>query len=269
MRNRTFRFFCFVLLLISLQAKGTVWNADNIQMVHLQDSTRYVCDPEQIMNDAARVEADGYLRKLQTMYGVQTVFIVVNNVEDGDCFQLAEDVGNKYGVGRKGEDRGLVIVIAVDDRKYFIAPGKGLEAELTDVVCGVIGRRCIAANMKENDVNEAVVSTVKTIYDRFKDGDQGQGYDDEATEEEPDFFTVIVLLLLLGIPTYLLIRYVLATLGFINPLSHSDNDDDDGFFFGGGFGDGFGSGGGFGGGGFGGGSFGGGSFGGGGAGGGW
>jgi len=40
---------------------------------------------------------------------------------------LAVDVGNKRGVGEEKYDNGIIMVIAIDDRKRFIAVGYGLE----------------------------------------------------------------------------------------------------------------------------------------------
>ena len=57
--------------------------------------------------------------------GIQTVFVIVSHVKNGDAFRVAEDIGNKYGVGDRKTRRGLVVVVAVDDKKYFIAPGNG------------------------------------------------------------------------------------------------------------------------------------------------
>lgn len=261
----------FALLSYATRMQAKVWSADDIPMVHLQDRNRYVCDPDGLMSVADRDSADFYLHRLQTECGIQTVFIVVNNVKNADCFRMAEDVGNKYGVGDKKNRRGLVVVMAVKDRRYFIAPGKGLEADLTDVECDDIARACIVKNMKLNDTDEAVVSTVKAFYNKFKTGGTGLGYDDpsESMDDDSIFAMIVVLLLCFGYPVYLIIRSLLETLGVVKPRKkhahHRRRDDDDWFppFI-------LGGGGGFGGGnGFSGGSFGGGSFGGGGAGGGW
>lgn len=267
---------CLLLLLFALlpcvtRMQARVWSADDIPMIHLQDRNRYVCDPDGLMSVADRDSADLYLRKLQTECGIQTVFIVVDNVKNADCFRMAEDVGNKYGVGDKKNRRGLVVVIAVNDRRYFIAPGKGLEADLTDVECDDIARMCIVRNMKLNNTDQAVVSTVKALYNKFKTGSTGLGYDDpsDSTGDDSIFAIIVVLLLCFGYPVYLIFRSLLEALGLVKPRRRQAhkryrNDDDwfPPFILGGG--GGFGSGGGFSGG-----SFGGGSFGGGGAGGGW
>ena len=266
------RLLFLILTLFSVVCvNAKVWSADDIPMIHLQDKTRYVCDPENIMGEANRDTADYYLRKLQTECGVQTVFIVVNHVKDQDCFRMAEDVGNKYGVGDKKNSRGLVIVIAVQDRRYFIAPGKGLEAELTDVECDDIAQQCIVKYMKENDLDYAVIATTKALYNKFKTGSTGLGYDDPDTESDDGIVIAIILtILIFGYPAYLFIRQILEDHGIVKPRKkrrrrHNDDDWFPPFIFGGG--------GGFGGGSFGGGisggSFGGGSFGGGGSGGGW
>ncbi|MGI6243970.1 MAG: TPM domain-containing protein [Prevotella sp.] len=272
MGSRLYDFLLTIILaLTALTANAKVWSADDVPMVHLQDRTKYVCDPENLMSLDARDSSDVYLRKLHTECGVQTVFVVVGNVKNADCFRMAQDIGNKYGVGTKKERRGLVVVVAVNDRKYFVAPGKGLEGDLTDIECDDIARACIVANMKVNDIDMAVWQTSRALYNKLKTGKTGIPKIDDPDEysEEDGVMIIFLLLVFFGWPILMLIRYILETFGIIKKKPHKRsrrrNDDDwfPPFIFGGGGGFG-----GFGGG-TGGGSFGGGSFGGGGAGGGW
>jgi uncharacterized protein len=252
---------------------GRVWTADQIPMVHLQDRTQYVCDPDGILNPEVKTEADRILYDLQHQCGIQTVFIIANRVKDGDAFRLAQDVGNNYGVGDRKNRRGLVVVIAVQDHQYFIAPGKGLEGDLTDVECNDIGRACIVQNMKRGRPDSAIVATSRAMYNKFKTGKTGIDRVDkgEVSSWKDIFLMIFLILLFFGYPGFLLVMWFLKQYGLISPnnrfLRHRKNhhDHDDGppfFFFGGGgnFFDGGGSSGG---------SFGGGSFGGGGSGGGW
>jgi len=253
-------------------ACAKVWTADEVPMVHLQDRTKYVSDPESLMSRAMRDTADVWLHKLHRECGVQSVFVVVPHVRNADCFRMAQDIGNKYGVGTKKDRRGLVVVLAVKDRKYFIAPGKGLEADLTDIESNDIARACIVANMRVNDIDGAIVSTSKAIYNKLKTGQTGIEQIDRADEYgEDDWGEVLFLFLIFFGPViFMLVRYLLETFGIVkkSPAKRRNRRDDDDWFppfiFGGGGGFGHSGGGSFGGG-----SFGGGSFGGGGAGGGW
>ena len=179
---------------------------------------------------------------------------------------MAQDIGNRYGVGTRKDRRGLVVVIAVEDRRYFIAPGKGLEADLTDVECDDIARKCIVKNMREGDINEAVESTCKALFRKLSTGDAGmQGEDEDSFDAGDIFLLIFILFFCFGSTIWAIITYVLGRLGIIKPKkkNHRGKDNDDWmppFLFGGGGGSFGGSSGG---------SFGGGSFGGGGAGGGW
>ena len=273
--RRLFIIFWTMLSCISVFASVREWSADDVPIPYLKDSTQYVSDPEGYLSHEEKDSANFYLQKLNLQCGVQNVFVLVGHVKNQDAFRLSQDLGAKYGIGYKKTRRGLVVVVAVEDHKYFIAPGMGLEGELTDVDCDDIARACIVKNMRENQTGKAVVETCRAIYNKVKSGRTGIKNVDEGPLGEDDWAIVIfILLLCFGLPGYYIIRYILEELGVIKkrPQKTSgqrrrNRHDDDWFppfFLNGGA-----SGGGFSSGGFSGGSFGGGSFGGGGSGGGW
>ena len=274
--KRYFLLFMGVAFSVLSLAAGKEWSAQNVPIPFLKDSTQYVSDPDGLVGKEQKDSANLYLQKLKLECGVQNVLIIVGKVENQDAFRMAQDVGNKYGIGYKKSRRGLVIVIAVEDHKYFIAPGSGLEGELTDVDCDDIARACIVKYMREDDPGEAVASVSRAIYNKVKSGRTGiESVDEGTVNGEEDWALVIILFLLFfGVPIYHLVRYILEQVGVLKPRpkgkgrsqNRRRNDDDDWlppFFMGGG---GFSGGGG---GGFSGGSFGGGSFSGGGSGGSW
>ena len=252
------------------------WSAADVPIPYLKDSTQYVSDPDGYLDRLAKDSANFYLRKLNVECGVQNVFVIVGRVVNQDAFRMAQDIGNKYGIGYKKSRRGLVVVVAVEDHKYFIAPGMGLEGELTDVDCDDIARACIVRNMRDDNPGLAVLETSKALYNKVKSGRTGVESVDDGPMEEDDWpFVIFFLLLCFGIPSFFLIRHVLEEMGVVKRkqtnkqhTSTRRNRDDDWFppFFLGG-GGGFTSGGSSSG--FSGGTFGGGSFGGGGSGGGW
>ena len=274
--KRYFLLFIGVAFSVLSLSASKEWNAQNVPIPFLQDSTQYVSDPDGLVGKAQKDSANFYLQKLKVECGVQNVLIIVGRVENQDAFRMSQDVGNKYGIGYKKSRRGLVIVIAVEDHKYFIAPGSGLEGELTDVDCDDIARACSVKYIREDDPGEAVASVSRAIYNKVKSGRTGiESVDEGTVNGEEDWALVIILFLLFfGVPIYHLVRYILEQVGVLKPRpkgkgrdrNRRRNDDDDWlppFFMGGG---GFSGGGG---GGFSGGSFGGGSFSGGGSGGSW
>ena len=266
------RFYVLTFMLafccLSISAEK-VWAATDVPIPYLTDSTQYVSDPEGYATKLQKDSANFYLGRLKRECGVQNVLIIVGHVENQDAFRMAQDVGNKYGVGSKKTRRGLVIVIAVEDHKAFIAPGMGLEGELTDVDCNDIGRACIVKYMKEGEPGEAVPAVSRAIYNKVKTGMTGVEDIDEGTANSEEDWALIIFALLscFALPLYYIIRSICEKLGWVKPKpknkkrrqSQRRHDDDwmPPFFMGGG-GGGFSSGGGFSGGSFGGGSFGGG-----------
>ena len=277
MRFRILAAFLAFMVLWPLSTVADVWTVDNLEMVHLKDRTKYVCDPDGLLSVACRDSADKVLDSLRRGCGIQSVFVIVNRVKSGDTYRLAQDLGNKYGVGDKNTRRGLVIVIAVKDRRYTVSPGQGLEADLTDVECDRIARAYIIPNMKANNSDGAVLATSQALLAKFKTGKLPLPKDTEGEEmTQGEWISIIILLILFfSIPLFLFIQFVLLQMGILkkpwvdikklnnnNRNRRNDRDDFPPFIF-------MGGGGSRGGGGPIGGSFGGGTFGGGGSSGGW
>ncbi|HEY4058764.1 MAG TPA: TPM domain-containing protein [Kofleriaceae bacterium] len=189
--------------------------------------------------------------------GTSGGFALVTLVTDlnGETIEdVAYTAFNAWGVGEKGKDNGVLLVIAPKDRRVRIETGKGVGGALPDLRTNDIIRQTIAPHLQKGELKTAIedgaiaISGALRADDSWKRTDaapQGQGASGQGQSENWMLIAgVFVVLLLLG-------------------LSRKRGGGRGGFG-GGGFG-GFG-GGGFGGGGFGGGGFGGGSFGGGGGG---
>ena len=53
----------------------------------------------------------------------------MKSTDGEDIFNYAVNLYQKWGIGQKGKDRGVLIILAVQDRKYYINVGYGLEAD--------------------------------------------------------------------------------------------------------------------------------------------
>ena len=217
MRFRILAAFLAFMVLWPLSTVADVWTVDNLEMVHLKDRTKYVCDPDGLLSVACRDSADKVLDSLRRGCGIQSVFVIVNRVKSGDTYRLAQDLGNKYGVGDKNTRRGLVIVIAVKDRRYTVSPGMGLEGDLTDVECDRLARAYIIPNMKANNSDGAVLATSQALLAKFKTGKLPLPKDTEGEEmTQGDWIAIIILLILFfSIPLFLFIQFVLLQMGIL------------------------------------------------------
>jgi uncharacterized protein len=180
----------FLLLVGTLQAQA-VYTVDNIPKVHLQDRTRYVCDPTSILSVAARDTIDHTLYALEQQTGIETVVAVVPSIGEEDCFDFSHQLLNKWGVGQKGKDNGLVILLVIDQRCVQFYTGYGLEGDLPDAVCKRIQTRDMLPFLKKGDWSSAMTVGIKAVYDRLNGSMTNEGSSDD--EEEAWFVTLLIM----------------------------------------------------------------------------
>ena len=103
----------FLCILVSLQSQE-IYTTKNIPKVHLQDKTRYVCNPAGILSVSACGEIDRMLYALEQQTGIETVVAVVPSIGNEDCFEFSHQLLNEWGVGKKDKNNGLVILLVTD-----------------------------------------------------------------------------------------------------------------------------------------------------------
>lgn len=160
-----------ILLSSLLTAAETYWTPDNLPIPYLQDRTRYVSNPDGILEQATVDSLDHELRLLEDEVGVQTVVAVVEHIEGDDPYQFGQTLADKYGIGREKEDDGLIVMLCTKDRSYTILTGKGLEGTLPDNICRRIQDRVMIPLLQEEAWDDAMLATLKAI-DGYIRGDE-------------------------------------------------------------------------------------------------
>jgi len=143
------------------------WNGENIPMPHLQDENQYVANPDGVLSKNTVDSMNVMLQFLDRQLDIETAFAVVNYCEGGDAFRLAQDIGNKYGVGRN--DRGLVLVMAYGDHDINISPGTGLESTLPDDMCGRLLDVYALPHLIKNQPDSAMLYLTRALTDVLRD----------------------------------------------------------------------------------------------------
>ena len=73
---------------------------------------------------------------LESATGIQAIAVVVDFLDGMDAADYVTDIINTWGVGAKGEDNGVVVLLARGDRVVQIGTGKGIDRTLTGSKCG-------------------------------------------------------------------------------------------------------------------------------------
>jgi len=248
--------------------------------------SNYVNDFAGVLDASTQARLNDLCHQVEQKAQAQIAVVTVKSVDGQDVVSYAVALYQKWGIGAKGKDRGVLILLATQDHKYWTTVGYGLEPILPDGKVGGFGREMVPL-LRSGDYAGAVTLLTTRVASVIAQ-DAGVTLENQPRlapvrqQPSPDVGvgTVVVLLLVLFFIVIPVLRSIFrggggrgggGGLGFLLGMLLGGGGFGRGGGYGGGgfggFGGGGGGGGGFGGGGFGG--FGGGSTGGGGAGGSW
>ena len=192
----------FLCLALPLWMQAKVYTPDNLPKVHLQNKYRYTCDPEGILSSAATDSIDRMLYRLEQQTGIETVVAVVPSIGQAECFDFCHELLNSWGVGKKGKDNGLVILLVTDQRCIQFYTGYGLEGVLPDAICKRIQVQAMIPYLKNEQWSEGMVAGIRATCARL----DGSMENDSGTGEEDSLWPIFVFLgfIVFGIITVIL-----------------------------------------------------------------
>lgn len=163
--KRLFFLQIFVFLTISLW--GGTYGPSDIEQPRKYNAANWVSNPDNILSQAAVEQMNLLLNDINARSGAQVAVAVIDNYKDTDIDDFATNLFHQWGVGEKGANNGVLLVVAVDAREYAFRTGRGIGAALPDVTTARIARSSLIPNLKAGDIDQALVATVGDIHDRL------------------------------------------------------------------------------------------------------
>ena len=143
---------CWTVLL--LFALSTVALAEKINDIQPQG---YVTDLAGVIDPATRQKIELLATEVQQKTGAQIAVVTVNSLEGQTREDYAVDLYKHLGIGAKGKDNGVLILIAPKDRQYKIEVGYGLEPVINDARAGDVGRDMVP-DLRKGDYSAAALA---------------------------------------------------------------------------------------------------------------
>ncbi len=165
-----------------------VYTTRSIPKVRLQDKTHYVSNPDGILSAAACDSINRLLFALEQQTGIETVVAVVPSIGEADCFDFSHQLLNEWGVGKKGKNNGLVILLVTDQRCIQFYTGYGLEGDLPDAICKRIQTKYMIPYLKDGNWDAGMVAGIQAVCARL----DGSMTNDGTDEEEDDITTILL-----------------------------------------------------------------------------
>jgi uncharacterized protein len=123
-----------------------------------QDPFPEPMNPRRLVNDFTNTLSADQLRLLESKLVAyddstsnQVAIIIVGSLEGYDIAQYGAEISQKWGIGNKEKNNGVLLLVALDDRKVNISTGYGLEGAITDAHSKRIIQNYIVPNFKTGD----------------------------------------------------------------------------------------------------------------------
>src|SRR5271170_6285168 len=147
------------LSLLVLTWSGLAWG-ERVQ--DLPPPKNYVSDFAGVLSPGTLASLNALCAQVDRQAHAQIAVLTVKSLDGEPIENFATALEDKWKVGKKGTDRGLLLIFAIDDRKYRVEVGYGLEGILPDGRVGDIGRQ-IVPYLQRNDYDGAVTVAVQQI----------------------------------------------------------------------------------------------------------
>ncbi len=123
----------------------------------------FVTDDADLISDSTQLSIEEMLSKYNSEKSVQIAVVTVKSLQGEIIEDYAVKLFEKWGIGDKNKDNGVLFLISKDDRKMRIEVGYGLEGEITDGDAGTIIRDIAAPSFKNKNYDKGISDSVKAI----------------------------------------------------------------------------------------------------------
>ncbi len=205
-KKRTFSYVVFLMILIMLMSiLSGCSTSEKIPIPQVEEGI-YIYDEDNIIEDDVEEELNQMLVELEEKTDAEFAVISVESLLNRSIEDYANNLFNTLGIGKKGEDNGILLLFSRSDEKVRLEIGRGLEGCLNDSKCGRILDDYFVPYRENDEYTKATELTVKAVLNVVAEeyGIEIQGLDKEFIETEetdedgfPMWIVIIIIIALL------------------------------------------------------------------------
>ena len=98
----------------------------------------YVSDFAGVVDPQSKAAIESYAAAVKQATGAELAFVTVQSVQGEPVEDVANDLFHNWGIGRKGEDDGALVLLATADHKSRLEVGGGLGGAVPDGMAGLL-----------------------------------------------------------------------------------------------------------------------------------
>src|SRR5579864_1516915 len=122
----------------------------------------YVSDFARVVDASSKQALEQYCARVEQVTGAQMALVTIPTLEDEPIEDVANTIFRAWGVGQKGKNEGILLLLVVRDRRSRLEVGYGLEPILPDGLAGGILREMRPA-LRQGQYGDAMMAAAQTI----------------------------------------------------------------------------------------------------------
>lgn len=178
-----------ILSLLALLATAFVAEAytprtlDDIPNVNVADARCFTSNPDGILSAAAVDSIDRMLYSLREDRTAEVAVVAVGSIGSEEVFEFSHSLFQKWGIGEKERNNGLLMILVLDQREIRFITGYGVEGILPDALCRRIQAQYMLPSFREEDWDGGMVAGVAAVCEVLRGSELylGSADDEEFT----------------------------------------------------------------------------------------
>jgi uncharacterized protein len=126
----------------------------------------FVSDFANVVPPQSKQELERFSTQVQKATGAEMAFVTIDTLNGEPIEDVANTLFRQWGIGKKGTDEGLLLLLVVNDKRSRLEIGRGLEPYITDGTSGAILRE-MRPSLRANNYGEALYSAAHTLGTRI------------------------------------------------------------------------------------------------------
>lgn len=148
--------------------------------INFPQLTSRVVDNANIIDAQTELSLTRSLEAHENASSNQVVVVTLDNLQGHVIEDFGYQLGRAWGIGQKGKNNGVILLVAQQERKVRIEVGYGLEGELTDAIAANIIHTIILPSFKQAKFNEGIKQGTYAIVQAL-----GNQYEMRVTQTGP------------------------------------------------------------------------------------
>ncbi len=122
-----------------------------------------VTDEAGLLTPAEKADIERDLASLEQTSTDQLAVVTVKSLQDYSIEDYGIGLARKWGIGQKGKDNGVLLIVAPNDRKVRIEVGRRLEPFMTDTMSALIIQNAILPKFRRGDFAGGIKDGIRDI----------------------------------------------------------------------------------------------------------